>query len=79
MSAPASPRLPQLLAWPTYPIGSAMLGKRVATVRAVGPLRLVARSWDAARRLDGQRQFRLDVFLSPVSVVHRRPPARSTR
>lgn len=70
MSAPASPRLPQLLAWPTYPIGPPMLGKRVATVRAVGPLRLVARPRNTARRTNRHLQLLLDVFLSPVCLVH---------
>ena len=40
----------------------------------MGPLRLIARAWNTAGGLDGQLQLLLDVFLSPVSVVHQLSP-----
>ena len=42
----------------------------IATIWTVRPLRLVARSWNTAGGLDGQLQLLLDVFLSPVCLVH---------
>ena len=70
MSAPPSPRFPQFLAWFTYPVGPAMLWQPVATIWTVRPLRLVARSWDAARRTNRHLQLLLNVLLGPVSVIH---------
>ena len=55
-----------------------MLWQPVATIWTVRPLRLIARAWNTAGGLDGQFQLLLDVFLSPVSVVHRRPLIQSS-
>ena len=47
-----------------------MLWQPVATVRAVRPLWLIACARNTARGLNGQLQLLLDVFLSPVCLVH---------